>query len=549
MKKNLSVLVWFFTLCLFLASCSGDSGDNPSEDTKPEDTTVYYRLTLDANGGEGSTSYDTIKANQSFVLEKAAALGIERTGYTFAGWARSATAEKATYADGGTVMVNADITLYAVWIKNAVSGDNEQTDGTDQTQTPPETSADTDGTDNQGETPKNIDTGDKQDDVLPKPTYTVTFNTNGGTEILSQTVESGNTASEPTVPTKEGFTFAGWYTSSALTTMFDFSTAITEDITLYAKWIAASVPSCTVTFISNGGTVVAPQTVEIGGMANEPTAPTKTGYTFGGWYTTSELTTIFNFGTVLTENVTVYAKWTINSYNITFYTDGGSYISPASVTYGGTVAEPSIPTKAGYTFDGWYIDSGLNESFRFGEYGTVITTHTTLYAKWTINTYTVTFDTDGGSSVSSQSVIYNKTASEPPVPTKTGYAFAGWYADSGLTNSFTFGTAITENITLYAKWLQNTAGITVTILPNATITVDATETGSTLTLSASSGHTSYTWKIDGTPAADVAGATVNEHTLTITKTSLIAGAVYQISLYAPKDGIPYSAQIAVTKGE
>lgn len=158
------------------------------------------------------------------------------------------------------------------------------------------------------------------------PTYTVTFDANGhGTAPAAQTVLSGTTATKPTDPTVSGWTFEGWYKEAACTNAFDFSTPITGNITLYAKWTenggTVTPDTFTVTFDANGhGTAPAAQTVEDGKTATKPDDPTETGWKFDGWYTEAACTNAFDFSTPITGNVTLYAKWTENS--------GGQDVSP-----------------------------------------------------------------------------------------------------------------------------------------------------------------------------------------------------------------------------
>ncbi|MBR2474429.1 MAG: InlB B-repeat-containing protein, partial [Clostridia bacterium] len=139
-------------------------------------------------------------------------------------------------------------------------------------------------------------------------TYTVTFDSDGGTAVEAQTVVDGKKATEPTVPTKEGYTFDGWYLG---TEKWSFGGHIvTSDMTLKAKW--ASPTTHIVTFDSDGGTSVEAQTVEDGQKATEPTAPTKEGYTFDGWYLGTEKWSFA--GHIVTSDMTLKAKWTaINS--------------------------------------------------------------------------------------------------------------------------------------------------------------------------------------------------------------------------------------------
>ncbi|WP_168735956.1 InlB B-repeat-containing protein [Cohnella fermenti] len=281
--------------------------------------------------------------------------------------------------------------------------------------------------------------------------YTVSFNVDGGTAVANQTVSYGGTATEPTAPTKPGHTFGGWYANEELTTSFDFAAPITGDTPVYAKWTANSY---TVSFNVDGGTAVANQTVSYGGTATEPTAPTKPGHTFGGWYVNEELTTSFDFAAPITGDTPVYAKWTPNSYTVSFNVDGGTAVANQTVSYLGTASEPTPdPTKPGHTFGGWYVNEELTTSFDFAA---PITDDTPVYAKWTPNSYTVSFNVDGGTAVANQTVSYLGMASEPtPDPTKPGHTFGGWYANEELTTSFDFATPITGDTPVYAKWTPN----------------------------------------------------------------------------------------------
>ena len=150
------------------------------------------------------------------------------------------------------------------------------------------------------------------------PTYTVTFDMGGhGTAPAPQTVLSGTTATEPADPTASGWTFKGWYRESACTNAYDFSTPITGDVTLYAKWTEEGTTPTptyyTVTFDANGhGTAPAAQTVEEGKTVTKPADPAASGWTFGGWYTEKEGKNAFDFSTAVTGSITLYAKWTQN---------------------------------------------------------------------------------------------------------------------------------------------------------------------------------------------------------------------------------------------
>ena len=136
---------------------------------------------------------------------------------------------------------------------------------------------------------------------------TVTFNSLGGSAVASQEINKGGKAKLPSDPTKEGYTFDGWHLDESCTQVFNFDTVLTENTTLYAKWLVKTpaVQKITVTFNSLGGSAVAPQEIDKGDKATPPGDPTKEGYDFGGWYEDEECTIEFDFDTVLTDNKTL----------------------------------------------------------------------------------------------------------------------------------------------------------------------------------------------------------------------------------------------------
>lgn len=146
------------------------------------------------------------------------------------------------------------------------------------------------------------------DDESGLQQFTVTFDSQGGSSVASQKVDEGAKVQQPVAPTKENFAFMGWYKEAACTHLWDFNRdVVTNDITLYAGWKTADY---TVTFETNGGSVVEPQGVVDGGLLNKPASPTKEGFAFGGWYTDAELTHPYDFDTPVTGDFTLYAKWT-----------------------------------------------------------------------------------------------------------------------------------------------------------------------------------------------------------------------------------------------
>ncbi|NHC41039.1 hypothetical protein G6549_13765 [Bacillus sp. MM2020_1] len=264
----------------------------------------------------------------------------------------------------------------------------------------------------------------------------------------------------PTSPTKEGYTFGGWYKDAACTTAWDFVNDIVSanNITLYAKWITNNY---TVNFDSQGGGAVTGIYANYHSKITAPTAPTKVGYTFGGWYKDAACTTEWDFANdTVSNNTTLYAKWTTNSYAVDFDSQGGSAVPGINTNYHSKITAPTAQTKVGYTFGGWYKDAAYTTAWDF-ENDTVPATGITLYAKWDINSYTVSFDSNGGSEVSSQKMNYDTLVTAPTVPTKVGYTFAGWYKERALITEWNFAAAkITANTTLYAKWIINSYTVT-----------------------------------------------------------------------------------------
>ncbi len=145
-------------------------------------------------------------------------------------------------------------------------------------------------------------------------TFTVTFDSQGGSEVAAQTVKEGEKATKPTNPTKNALFFGGWYKEITCVNVWNFETdVVTTDLTLYAKWTTTppAVTQFTVTFQTNGGNSISPQSVDSGSVAVRPNpSPTKSNAAFDNWYKDSTLNTVYNFNTPVTVNLTLYAKWT-----------------------------------------------------------------------------------------------------------------------------------------------------------------------------------------------------------------------------------------------
>lgn len=180
------------------------------------------------------------------------------------------------------------------------------------------------------------------------------------------------------------------------------------------------------------GGIYAKQIVQAGEKAIQPDVPSRQGYQFTGWYLDD---TKYDFNTAVTGNMTLTARWTANSYTITFDTGGGSAIAPITQGYDTTINAPAAPTKTGYTFMGWEPEIPT----------TMPAEDMTIKAQWRINRYTVTFDTDGGSAVAPITQDYGTTITAPADPTREGYTFIGW--DKAIPATMPAG-----DMTITAKW-------------------------------------------------------------------------------------------------
>ena len=248
--------------------------------------------------------------------------------------------------------------------------------------------------------------------------YTITFDTNGGSEIAPITQDYGTEITAPDNPTRKGYTFKGWDKEIP-------ETMPAENITVTAQW---EINRYTITFDTAGGSEIAPITQDYGTNITAPANPTRKGYTFKGW--DKEIPE-----TMPAENITVKAQWEINQYTIAFVTNGGSEIAPITQDYGTKITAPADPTREGYTFIGW--DRDIPEILP--------AENITVTAQWEINRYTITFDTAGGSDIAPITQDYGTNITAPADPTREGYTFIGW--DKAIPT-----TMPAENITVTAQW-------------------------------------------------------------------------------------------------
>ena len=214
----------------------------------------------------------------------------------------------------------------------------------------------------------------------------------------------------------------------------------------------------TVTYNIYNGKQIKKVTVNHNQTLTKPQNPTREGHTFLGWYKDANYVTKYNFANKVTSNMTLYAKWAINKYTVTFNTDGGSIINPVTVTYNNMVPKPVDPVKSNMIFAGWYKDADFEQKFSFL---TKVKSNTTLYANWvdkndTTKTYDVTFVTLDRIDPFIIEVESGKSVDEIVVPTGEGeYTYAEWYKNKEKTELFDLTTPITTDLVLYGKLFNN----------------------------------------------------------------------------------------------
>ncbi|MDG5816178.1 BspA family leucine-rich repeat surface protein [Chitinispirillales bacterium ANBcel5] len=258
-----------------------------------KDHTIYAKWTplpntvnFDYNEGSGSMDPQTIATDETVALSQNE---FTREGHSFTGWNTKADGSGDYYEDKAKFTMRTEgVTLYAQW------------------------------------------------DII---SVTISFDSDGGSEVSAITQDFGTSVTAPEAPSREGYAFNGWYPDLP-DVMPD------EDLTVTAQW---DINSVTISFDSDGGSEVSAITQDFGTSVTAPEAPGREGYAFDGWY--PDLPDVMP-----AEDLTVTAQWIINSVTISFDSDGGSEVSAITQDFGTSVTAPEAPSREGYAFDGWYPD-------------------------------------------------------------------------------------------------------------------------------------------------------------------------------------------------
>ena len=403
-----------------------------------ENKVQKYKITFNINNGSGNTP-SSVEVKYDEMMPKINKTIPTRSGYTFMGWYdnKDYTLGESYYNELNDPIKYYDnkknITLYAGWKKNKEES--------------------------------------KPPVIVETKKYTISFDVNGGEGNVPSMSEVKKGQMVPkiskTIPTRSGYTFMGWYDNKDYTKGKVYYNELNEpaiyydkneDIRLYAGWSKNIVVlSYKINFDANGGSGGQTSSISVKENENLPrittTPPSKSGYTFAGWYDSKTGGTMYYNSTGTAQikysrksDITLYARWKANQYSITFNGNGGNGSIPSSVkaTYGEEVPKISndIPTKSGYTFVGWYDNSDYTKGkIYYSSKCESVTKYTKssdaiLYAGWSKlnqSEYIVIFNANGGSGGQSTSVIAKTGSPMPNIsntkPSKTGYSFTGWYDD------------------------------------------------------------------------------------------------------------------------
>jgi uncharacterized repeat protein (TIGR02543 family) len=453
---------------------------------------ITFAVTFSGNGSTGGSAPGSQTKTHGVALTLAANTGsLVKSGYTFAGWNTQADGSGTAYAASASYTADAILALFAQWTANTLTVTyNSQSGGTiadGSTVTGGAIAASPGSPTRVGYTFTGWFAASSGGSAVSFPythgqtasfslfaqwsanSLTVSFDSQGGSSVeAGSTVTGGSIAASPGSPTRVGYTFTGWFAASSggSAVSFPYTHGQTASFSLFAQW---SANSYSITYDSNSassGAVPATGSYTTGGvaypLATNSGSLARTGYAFVGWNTQSDgsgTSYVAGSGTLTPSlNLTLFAQWTANTLTVTYNSQSGSTIAAGSTVTGGSIAaSPGSPTRAGYTFTGWFAASSGGSAVSF-PYTHGQTASFSLFAQWSANSLTVSFDSQGGSSVEAGSTVTGGSiAASPGSPTRVGYTFTGWFAASsgGSAVSFPYTHGQTASFSLFAQWIQS----------------------------------------------------------------------------------------------
>ena len=321
---------------------------------------------------------------------------------------------------------------------------------------------------------------------------TVLYVANGGVfadgnETMEGVTDSDGVARQPLAPTREGYTFTGWTYDAAGTEPVDFTKPIQgggQHATFFAQWAELANNEKDVLYVANGGVFADGNEVLQGvtdgdGVARQPLAPTREGYTFAGWTYDRDGNDPVDFSKPLVgggDHATLFAQWDMvkedNSIDVLYVANGGTFFDGNETLQGvtdgdGVARQPLAPTREGYTFAGWTYDRDGNDPVDFSKPLVGGGDHATLFAQWDMvkedNSIDVLYVANGGTFFDGNETLQGVTdgdgvARQPLAPTREGYTFAGWTYDSKGTDPVDFSKPVQgggDHVTFYAQWTKD----------------------------------------------------------------------------------------------
>jgi uncharacterized repeat protein (TIGR02543 family) len=396
-------------------------------------TGVEYKITYDLNyaNAPGFPPAPTVGRLGAYYTG-VASVPVTRAGYTLVGW-NTKSDGSGKWIKGAAIMPYQGYNLYAIWKPN---------------------------------------------------NYTLSYNLNGAFGLIPiVSHQAGTSVKLPQAPDRPGFTFTGWNTVMngggtsypASTGTDSFFTMPTAATTLYATW----TKTVRLTYSLDSGTAnptISDLSVASGSTQNvTATVPTKADYWFGGWNTAADGSGVsYAPGSEIkmaTADVTLHAVWVSNSIELVYNANGGFDAPPiAAIPAGNTTLSSTEPTRVGYTFNGWVLNSDGSGTVYQPNTTFNVTNNVTLYAKWTVNNYTLSYNANGGSGAPSDSEVaaFSAATISSTAPTRPGFTFIEWNAAAdGTGQNARSGVAFNmpaQNVTLYAQW-QSDGGTLLKYFP------------------------------------------------------------------------------------
>jgi uncharacterized repeat protein (TIGR02543 family) len=457
-RAGYTFLGWFDN-----AEFTGSAISFPYTHGKTSDFTLYAKwdaktlnVSFNTNSGTSVTA-TTVRTGEQIPTS----FTTTRAGYSFVGWfdneGLTGSAISFPYTHGKT----ADFTLFAKWDANTLNVSFNTNSGSAVTATTTRTAAALPTTftttragytflgwfDNEGFAGSAIafpyTHGKTSDFTLfakwDANTLNVSFNTNSGTAVTATTTRTAEALPNTVTTTRAGYTFLGWFDNAELTgsaISFPYTHGKIADFTLFAKWDANVL---NVTLDTNSGSGATSTTTRTAASLPTTFTTTRAGYAFAGWFDNPSFTgsaISFPYTHGKTSDFTIYAKWDANTLNVNFITNSGTAVTAVTTRTGDQIPTSFTTTRSGHTFLGWFDNAEFTGSAISFPYAHTKTADFTLYAKWDANSLTVSFDSNGGSSVTATSTRTGEQILSAPIdPTRAGYTFAGWFDNNLLVGS------------------------------------------------------------------------------------------------------------------